>query len=198
MNVKKVFLPSFILLLITLTMVFIPTEKESSIYKDTLRLHILADSDSKSDQDTKIAVRDAVLLKYGEALKGTELEAAISGTEAMLPEIEEFVNLTLADMGVDDKATVSLAEEWYDTRIYDDFTLPRGYYTSLKIVIGSGSGKNWWCVMYPPLCLDLATESAPIDDALVDYSKEEIALIKSKKYNVKFKMLEIFSSVLEK
>ncbi len=179
-------------------MIFIPTEKESAIYKDTLRLHILADSDSKSDQDTKIAVRDAVLLKYGDALKGSGLEAAISNTEAMLPEIEAFVNLTLANMGINDRATVSLENEWYDTRVYEDFTLPCGYYTSLRIVIGSGSGKNWWCVMYPPLCLDLATETAPTDDALIDYSKEEISLIKKGKYNIKFKMLEIFSSALEK
>ncbi len=195
MNVKKVFLPSFILLLVTLVAALVPTEKEGAIYKDTLRLHILAESDSESDQKAKLAVRDAVLLKYGCELKGAGFDEAVRSAEGKLVEIEEFVNDTLSDMGASYKARVTLGNEWYDTRVYEDFTLPSGYYTSLRIIIGTGEGKNWWCVMYPPLCLDLATEGAPADDALIDYTKEEIALIKGGKYNIKFKLLEIFSKV---
>lgn len=71
--------------------------------------------------------------------------------------------------------------------------MPAGRYLSLIIEIGEGVGANWWCVMYPPLCLDVCCEDMPEDDALIDYSKEESRLIGSGKYNVKFKLLELFS-----
>ena len=93
---------------------------------------------------------------------------------------------------------IKLGEEWYETRDYDGFSLPCGYYTSLRILIGEGEGKNWWCVMYPPLCTELASESAPADDGLIDYTKEEMILISSGKYNIKFKILEDLSRVFAK
>ena len=90
-------------------------------------------------------------------------------------------------------ASATLTEEWYDTRSYENFTLPQGNYYSLRIIIGEGVGKNWWCVMFPPLCLDIATENAPADDGIVDYTKSEINLITNRKYTVKFKILELLS-----
>ena len=83
------------------------------------------------------------------------------------------------------------------TRNYESFSLPKGYYTSLKIVIGRGEGKNWWCVMFPPLCLDMATESAPADDAVKKYSSEEFILVSKNGYNAKFKVLEIISGAFK-
>ncbi len=198
MSIKKVFLPSFILLLTVLTLAIMPTEKDGAIYSDTLRLHILADSNSSEDQKTKIAIRDAVLAEYGEDLKNDGIDGAVATVENKLYEIEAFVNNKLSELGEIKSAKVMLGEEWYDTRVYESFTLPSGYYKSLRIVIGSGEGKNWWCVMYPPLCLDLASENAPHDDALINYTKEEISLIKGGKYNIKFKMLEIISSAFQK
>ena len=198
MSVKKMFLPSFILLIVAFAIALLPTDKEGAIYTDTLRLHILAESDSEEDQRVKLKIRDAVLLEYGEELKNSGYEEAVKNTGERLGEIEDFVNRELTDLGYGSTASVSLSEEWYDTRVYEDFTLPCGYYTSLRIVIGSGAGQNWWCVMYPPLCLDLATETAPPDDAAIDYSSEEIALISKDGYNIKFKLLEIFSSVFQK
>jgi len=101
-------------------------------------------------------------------------------------------------------AVAELCNEWYDTRVYEEFTLPKGEYLSFKIKLGEASGKNWWCVMFPPLCLDVATEKGstsekvPQTSASQSYSKEESALISNKKYNIKFKLLELFSDAFFK
>ena len=103
----------------------------------------------------------------------------------------------MRERGYDYGCEVEIGVEWYDTREYEDFTLPKGYYTSLRVMLGEAEGKNWWCVMYPPLCLDIATEDAP-DDGALGYSKEEYALITNDGYNVKFKVLEVFSEAFSK
>ena len=91
-----------------------------------------------------------------------------------------------------------MSEEWYDTRVYEGFALPEGIYSSLRVIIGDGAGKNWWCVMYPPLCTSLAVEKAPSDDGIINYTKEELSLIEGKGYNIKFKGLELLSKLFSK
>ena len=190
---------AFTLLLVTLVLGALPTEAEGEIYEDTLRLHILANSDTAEDQELKLKIRDFILTEYGARLnQGDTIEEAKSEITKLLYEIEEAAGEKIAELGYNYEVRAFLGEEWYDTREYEDFTLPSGYYTSLRIIIGSGEGKNWWCVMYPPLCMEMATENAPADDGLIDYSKEEIILIKSGKYNVKFKILEELSRVFAK
>ena len=187
------------ILIITMLIAILPTEAEGEIYEDTLRLHIIANSDSPEDQALKLEIRDFVLTEYGQKLKGyRSMEEATAEVERLLSDIETAASEKLSKMGYHYTVDALLGQEWYDTREYDDFTLPSGYYTSLRIIIGSGEGKNWWCVMYPPLCLELATEEAPTDDGIIDYTKEEVALIKSGKYNVKFKILEELSRVFAK
>lgn len=187
------------ILIITMLIAILPTEAEGEIYEDTLRLHIIANSDSLEDQALKLEIRDFVLTEYGQRLKGyRSMEEATAEVERLLSDIETAASEKLSKMGYHYTVEALLGQEWYDTREYDDFTLPSGYYTSLRIIIGSGEGKNWWCVMYPPLCLELATEEAPTDDGIIDYTKEEVALIKSGKYNVKFKILEELSRVFAK
>ena len=191
---KKLFLPIFALLLGTLIMAAMPTEAEASIYTDTIRLHILAASDSAEDQELKLEIRDEILKKYGEELKCEgDISAAKNKINELLPEIENFVNEKIREGGYSYSASATLSEEWYDTREYEDFTLPKGTYTSLRIIIDEGKGKNWWCVMFPPLCLDIATENAPKDDGIIDYTREEVNLISNDKYKVKFKILELLS-----
>ncbi len=186
------------LLLAVMLLAVIPTEAEAEIYNDTLRLHILANSNAEADQDLKLKIRDKVLIKYAGELKGGSYDDSIRKVSEMLPKIEADVNTWLLEFGSSYTSSVTLTEEWYDTREYDDYTLPSGRYMSLRIIIGEGEGKNWWCVMYPPLCMNIATENAPADDGLINYSKEEITLIKSKKYNIKFKLLETFTSIFAK
>lgn len=173
----------------------LPTEADAEIYSDTLRLHILAASDSDEDQALKLAVRDKILTEYSEELSGlTDLADARAAIEARLPDIIATAQEVVSARGYDYTVTASLGEEWYDTRDYGELSLPRGVYTSLIIRIGEGEGRNWWCVMYPPMCLDLATD-APSDDWTSGYTGEELSLI-SGKYRVKFKLLELISEFI--
>ena len=196
---KELIKYAFTILIVTMLIAVIPTEAEGEIYEDTIRLHILANSDSGEDQELKIKIRDKILLKYGGMLgEGNSVSEAKGKIESLIPDIEADVKQWINELGYSYNATAVIGEEWYDTREYEDFTLPAGYYTSLRIIIGSGKGQNWWCVMYPPLCLDMATESAPYDDGVIDYTKEEIFLIKSGKYKIKFKILEDLSRAFAK
>ena len=184
------------LLFAALIIAVLPTEAEGAIYEDTIRLHILANSDSAADQEIKLALRDEILKKFADELSENEgKDDAEREIEARLLEIEEFANEYLIKNGITYGAKAYLSTEWYDTREYDGLTLPRGYYTSLRILLGDGDGKNWWCVMFPPLCLDAACEDAPRDDGIKQYSDEEYKLITKDGYKVKFKILEIISDV---
>ena len=190
-----------IVLMLTACMIIalVPTEKDAAIYEDTIRLHILANSDAEDDQELKYSIRDKLLLKYGELLSASySPEDAKKSADALLPVIERDVDDWIREAGYEYDSEVSLGVEWYDTREYDGFTLPKGYYTSLQIMLGEADGKNWWCVMYPPLCLDIASEDAYADDAVMGYTKEEYTLINGQRYNVKFKLLEVFSDAFSK
>lgn len=190
---------ALVMLMATMMLALVPTDAEAKIYEDTVRLHILANSDSGEDQALKLEIRDRILLKYGEILSEADsLDEAKATTENLLSQIETNAEKWIKELGYSYTARATLTNEWYETREYDSFTLPCGYYSSLRIIIGEGEGKNWWCVMYPPLCMEIATEAAPADDGLIDYSKEELTLIKSGKYNVKFKILEDLSRVFAK
>ena len=191
---KNRFFYTLITLLSLLFITLIPTDAEGAVYEDTVRLHILANSDSEEDQALKLTVRDAVLSEYSALLASLDsAENAKEKLEAELESIRIFCEGVIMVEGYDYCVTVTIGEEWYDTREYDDFTLPRGIYTSLRIIIGEGEGKNWWCVMYPPLCLNVCVESAPADDAIKKYTDEQIKLISDKGYRVKFKILELIS-----
>ena len=184
---KKVLIVALFVLSATLFISVMPTDAEGMIYKDTVRLHVLANSDSESDQQLKIALRDEILKEYGRTLSVFDsADEAKASLEEKTEEIEEFCNAKLIELSNSSyTARVTLTEEWYDTRDYGEITLPKGYYTSLRVIIGEGEGQNWWCVMFPPLCLDAATEKA-------QYTPEEEFLI-TKKYNVKFKIVEVVS-----
>ena len=191
---KKTLMPLIAILAATLLIAVMPTEAEAEIYSDTLRLHILANSDSEEDQALKLAVRDRLLLTYGEELSRSENRLdAEERIEGLLSEMEDCAENVIREQGYGYEVSASVTTEWYDTRKYESFTLPQGYYSSLQIIIGEGEGRNWWCVMYPPLCLDMALEDAPPDDALINYTDEECSLISGGGYNVKFKLLELVS-----
>ena len=164
----------------------LPTEADAGIYDDTLRLHILAASDSEEDQALKLAVRDGILAEYSAQLSEVgDLDDARAALEARLPDIVATAERIVAEAGYDYRVTASLGEEWYDTRDYGELSLPRGVYTSLIIKIGEGQGRNWWCVMYPPMCLDVATAKGT-----AAYSDDEYRLISESGYRIKFKLLE--------
>ena len=190
---KDVIFSSICILLCTLLVFVLPTEQDAAIYDDTVRLHILAPSDSKDDQDLKLGVRDLVLNNYAEAL--AECRSSPEATDMiskLIPSIEADVFEYLSELGTSYSAKVTLGSEWYPTRCYKAFSLPSGYYDSLKIVIGEGLGDNWWCVMYPPLCLEASLGEE------VELSDAERHLITDNGYNVKFKLLEVASLLFDK
>lgn len=122
--------------------------------RELIRLHVVANSDSDEDQAVKLRVRDAVLDSIRSDLKMVgDVNQAKAYLRENLPKIQAAANRTLEAAGVDAQAVVTLEKEAFDIRRYDTFSLPAGVYESLRIVIGEGAGKNWWCVAFPELCL---------------------------------------------
>jgi stage II sporulation protein R len=190
---KNTVFTAFCLLLCTLLTIIIPTEADAAIYDDTIRLHILAPSDSVDDQALKLKIRDKILGEFSETIGSAETkEAAKAALSMILGDIKDCTEEEISAEGYDYGVSVTLTEEWYPTRIYGAFSLPSGTYTSLKIILGEGEGSNWWCVMYPPLCLDAALSESTL------LTPEEKFLITDNGYCIKFKLLEVASVIFDK
>ncbi|MDE5558114.1 MAG: stage II sporulation protein R [Ruminococcus sp.] len=152
-----------------------------------LRLHILAESDSEYDQSLKLKVRDEIL-KSG-ILDGAEnLHEAEKIADEKIPEIIDISEKTLRKNGCELPVSAEITEMYFDDRVYGDMTMPAGEYKALRIKIGSAEGHNWWCVMYPPLCIPSACEvEADTETAPVFFSGKELDIMeKPKKYKIKF------------
>ena len=127
--------------------------------RELIRLHIVAASDGAEDQVRKLRVRDAVTQSLQSDLqKLTDAEQARAYLQEKLPDIQQVASRTLQSLGCQDSVRVSLCKEAFDTRVYDTFSLPSGVYQALRIVIGEGKGHNWWCVVFPGLCVPAASE----------------------------------------
>jgi stage II sporulation protein R len=135
------------------------THQCDEIQEQVLRLHILANSDSDEDQAVKLALRDYIIgdLSYIFADCGSASDAA-AAAKAHLPLIAEKANAFLRTSGVDYTAQAEVTEMYFTTRVYESTTLPAGDYTALRLTLGEAEGKNWWCVLFPPLCLSFASE----------------------------------------
>ena len=160
------------------------------ISNKVLRLHILADSDSSYDQKIKLELKDYFLQNTKDIFSGATLEDNLKIAVENSERLEEICNKFLEKYKT--SASVSVIKEYFDTRVYDDFTLPAGEYNSLKIEIGEGNGHNWWCIIFPSVCLSACSES--IDDYLTE---EEMSLVKSG-YTPKFKIIEIYEKISQK
>ncbi len=132
-----------------------------ALNENLIRLHVVANSDSDEDQALKLKVRDAVVNKLQDTMERfPTMEEARQYLQAHLPELEKYVNQVIRELGFTDTAQVSLDSEAFDTREYETFTLPAGYYEALRITIGEGQGKNWWCVVFPSLCVGTENDFA--------------------------------------
>lgn len=166
--------------------------EQKAISEKLIRLHVIANSDSDEDQSVKLMVRDAVIELLDEK-SWTSVEEAQSWISSHLSLLQDTAEKTLVRAGNDNSVKVSLTREEYPTRDYDSFSLPAGEYWSLKIVIGQGQGKNWWCVVYPSLCrkasgaMETVAVSAGFTRDEVQFITEDTIPIK-----IKFKILEIF------
>ena len=152
----------------------------TALNENLIRLHVVANSDSSEDQALKLKVRDAVVEKLQSTMNSfPTMEEARAYLQAHLPELQEFVNQVIRELGFTDTAEVSLDRESFDTREYETFTLPAGYYEALRITIGDGEGKNWWCVVFPSLCVGTANDfadtavGAGFSDSLTDTLQAE-------------------------
>lgn len=132
-------------------------EQCTFIRENTLRLHILANSDSPADQALKCKIRDAVLAQSGDLFSGCDTrEKMLGATKARLSDIQQTARQTAVHNGYDLPVRVSVTDMFFETRQYDDVILPAGTYTAVRIELGDAAGKNWWCVLYPPLCVSAA------------------------------------------
>ncbi len=120
---------------------------------DALRLHILANSDSEADQRVKLKVRDALLEVFGEGEVPEDRREAYARLIELGPRLQETAERVLRENGSDDSVTLEAGEFEFPERVYGGEVYPAGRYTALRVMIGAGEGHNWWCVMFPPLCL---------------------------------------------
>lgn len=181
----------------------LPVHGESEIYESVLRLHVLANSDSEEDQALKLKVRDAVLVKSEELFaECTTREEAIEVTMQNLSVLESTARETLIAEGSTYGVRVELGEEEYPTRNYERFCFPAGTYLSLRIILGEGDGQNWWCVLYPPMCVSAASAKSTSSDAAiaVGFTGEQYRVITktdTPTYRVRFKILEVLEEMEE-
>lgn len=157
-----------------------------------VRLHVLANSDSEEDQALKLLVRDRVLARATELLtEAGSREEAESLLRAELPELEELAARELRANGCGYSVTAELTATEFPTREYDGFTLPAGEYLALRVVIGQGAGRNWWCVVFPPLCT-AASADVPAAALAAGLTEDQVGLIteEDRGYVLKFKAVE--------
>lgn len=163
-----------------------------------IRFHVVADSDSVRDQALKLRVRDDLI-----ALLSPLSQQAQSRDEMLvhltrvLPSIKAQAEKTLRAQGCTVPVEVSLREEPFPTRYYDTFALPAGNYVSLRVRLGSGEGKNWWCVCFPALCRSACTQDMEAVAAGAGFTEDEIEwMTNSDRYVIRFKLLEWIEALI--
>ena len=185
-------------MLVTAFMI-LPIHGEAELYDNVIRLHVLANSDSEEDQALKLLVRDAVIEKTKTIFKNVDnRKQAEAILRQNLPVIEQTARDALRAAGAENTVTVELGQESYPTREYERLAFPAGEYLSLRVMIGEAEGKNWWCVLFPPLCLTAATaqseqetETVCLSAGLSGEQYRMIADTDETKYKLRFKILEV-------
>ena len=164
----------------------------SRVSEGLVRLHVIAASDDATEQAIKLDVRDAVLSYLEPKLASA---ADIAGAEALIEANLGGIAAAAESAAQGREVNVTLGEEYYPTREYDTFSLPAGRYQSLRVTLGDGAGHNWWCVVFPPLCLTAAESEA----AFEELDGETRAIISSDGGGVqfKFRLLELWGELME-
>lgn len=170
---------------------------ENSVF----RLHVIANSDSKEDQNLKYIVRDKLLQYMNSYLSNTSTkEDAIKIANEHLEEFKQVAINTIKEQGYSYNVNIKIGNFEFPTKTYGDISLPAGFYDALRVEIGESKGQNWWCVMFPPLCfVDVTSGVVPEEskkELQNNLSEEEFALIsdnQSSNIQFKFKLLEFFT-----
>lgn len=194
---KKFYVAIVVLLVTLMALSFLPVHGEREVYDTVVRLHVLANSDTEEDQALKLMVRDGVLEAAAPLVEGCTTQAeAVEALTAHLNDLEAAALAVIESEGYDYPVTVLLGEEDYPTRTYESCAFPAGTYVSLRVLIGEGEGQNWWCCLFPPLCLSAATAKQDNEDAFIQVglTKDQYGIITETgktKYKVRFKLLEV-------
>jgi len=173
--------------------------RAAGVRSEVLRLHVLANSNSDIDQQAKLHVRDA-LLAQGDALfyASVDITQAEQAVELRMSELEQAATQALREVGLNYPVQIRVGEAFFNTRSYGGLTFPAGRYQAVQVHIGESSGENWWCVMFPPLCLPAATqrESVTLDAVLTD---GQMRVVESNpQFDVRFRIVELVQEWLER
>lgn len=190
MELKRWEAALLISLLIAVLFCMVPVQEQVLLSEKLTRLHVLANSDEPADQQLKLQVRDAVL----EAASG-----AVEINDALLEQMQTAAQQTVARAGYDYAVQVRRERYYFDTRRYDTFSLPAGEYHSVRVIIGDGAGKNWWCVVAPPLCAGVC--EAELEEIAVSsgLSEKEISFIcEEKGYVLRFQLVDLWGKLVQK
>lgn len=194
---KKSYIPLLCLLLAAaLTFLCAAMQQEQqALAGKIIRLHVVAASDSQDDQRIKLSVRDAVLRETKALLSAPGEAEALLGQK--LSQIEKAANEALLQEGSRAKASVTLQNELFPTREYETFRLPAGTYRTLRVTIGEGQGHNWWCVVYPSLCLAASSEDFSAAAQTAGLTQGEVSLITEEDgaVELEFWTLEVLSKL---
>ncbi len=190
MRLKRWEIALAVSLLVAVWMCIVPIRAQNRLAEKLVRLHVLANSDTVEDQNLKLNVRDAVL----QAAEGArELD------DSLLYKLQQTAQQTVENAGYDYTVQVTREYDWFDTREYETFSLPAGYYDAVRVIIGEGAGRNWWCVIYPPLCAGVCEEDLAEIGKAFSLSEEEISLIcEEKGYIIRFRLADLWGKLLHK
>lgn len=162
---------------------------------NTLRLHVIANSDSKADQELKLKVRDRILEEEGSLLGDAgNRDDAILLANTQLDEIEAIAKGCLEENGCYMPVQVQITQQWFNTRTYGELTLPAGQYEALQIRIGEAKGQNWWCVLFPPFCLSAARGKVDVEQAFQEAAK---VVESNPQYEMRFALLEWLEKIIK-
>lgn len=188
---KKILI--FAVVVLALVLLIRPIVKDKvSLQENILRLHVVANSDSEEDQKQKLSVRDSIISYLQPKLEGlTGKNQVMALIEEELPKLKQIAQNTLNELGSKLSVVVRLCREEFNTRYYDTFSLPAGVYDALRVEIGNAEGKNWWCVVFPSLCLPAAGQSVVQTAATVGIDAElGNTLTGEKGYEIRFFLLD--------
>lgn len=202
-KVKMVIILTFLLFIYTsICAISYAQNISTDIANSVFRLHVIANSDSKEDQDLKYKVRDSLLKYMNEICKDcTSKEEAISIVKKNKENFKQIALTTINNEGYSYDVNINIGNFEFPTKHYGDISLPAGFYDALRIEIGEAKGQNWWCVMFPPLCfVDISSGVVPEESKEImeeNLTEEEFALISEQSSNeiqFKFKLLEFFNN----
>ncbi len=200
-NRKRQFLTGLALIM-GATMILNATVLAQQCYQirnSVVRLHIIAHSDNSRDQLVKLKVRDALLTQGKELFAGAKTkEEALQLTQENLAQLTQIAQQTVKQSRQSHAVSCQIESGYFNTRTYNTVTLPAGNYMALRVVIGAGEGKNWWCVMFPPLCVPAAGEVQTKEQAIEQVlTPGQTDLVENgKKYEIRFKTVELVQSVI--